>query len=658
MHRLLKFVISSSLLSFVFTCTIQAAQNNGTIHGAKWVKGRYGYALEFDGRDDYVDLDNIATRLDDDATGTISLWVKHERLGSNPADTQGLFAFYKDGTNRGKLQVDRNDHKYAFGMNIGGSWDINFKSDNATDTGNWHHVVITQDGTISRMYVDGNVQAATDSGEWLDDIGALSRVEIGRIASQNAMETDGIIDEVRIYNRALSASEVKSRYQYNTDFRNGLVAEWKFDEGRGNIAYDTHAKPAIKPQEKKRVAYGRPEIIVTAEKEIEETLEEVAVKEVQPEQKSQSPFITFFIETPETYARKVKKSAEVLKKYGTNRAMVEFIKKKRREAPLAPRLTFAGYCLLILVIGILLLVIWVVARKKRPKVLAKSEPGIRPATQTIISTTESSREAKPLIVNKYELIREMGRGGMGIVYEAVNKQLDKKVAIKKMREEVSLNPREKKKFLREAKISAKLHHSNIVDIYDIIEEDGVVYLVFEYVNGKTLEEILNERQKLNVKESIDVILQVCKALQFAHNERIVHRDLKPSNIMITSDNSFKVMDFGIAREAKNTVSRVSGGKDTSGTLAYMAPEQELGTYDAKADIFSLGVCLYEMLTGELPFKGPNFYLQKEKMTYRKIREINPEIPQEIESIIDKCLQADKEKRYTSTQGLMEEWKDI
>ncbi|MFH1956914.1 MAG: serine/threonine-protein kinase [bacterium] len=300
---------------------------------------------------------------------------------------------------------------------------------------------------------------------------------------------------------------------------------------------------------------------------------------------------------------------------------------------------------------------------------------------TLTSAPVQKPSSESILKEKYEILREIGRGGMGIVYEAVNKKLGKKVALKKMKEELAINPREKERFLKEARRVAELHHPRIVDIYDIVEEEipspnlspegrgkreGGIYLVFEFVDGRTIEQMLNSGMKFKVNEAVKIIKQVCEALEYAHGKKIIHRDVKPSNIIVCPSPDLspkgrgmmvKVMDFGIAREAKNTYSRLTG-KDTSGTLAYMAPEQELGSYDVQSDIFSVGVCLYEMLTGELPYKGPNFYLQKEKMSYRKIREINPEIPQGIESIIEKCLQPEKENRYQSVAELIDQIADL
>ena len=279
----------------------------------------------------------------------------------------------------------------------------------------------------------------------------------------------------------------------------------------------------------------------------------------------------------------------------------------------------------------------------------------RPLSETVVGGTHTGESE--YIGKKYQIIREIGRGGMGIVYEAVNKEIGKKVAIKKMKEELAINPREKKRFLEEARRVAELHHPNIVDIYDMFEESGNVYLVFEYVDGETVDNILNHKTRFSLENTKRIIFAVCSALEYAHNKRIIHRDIKPSNIMETKERYVKIMDFGIAREAKDTLSRLTG-KDTSGTMAYMAPEQHLGSYDARSDVFSLGVTMSEMITGELPFKGPDFYLQKEKMIYRPASELVPELPKQIDELISKCLQADKEKRYKTVNDLIMDLRDI
>jgi len=272
-------------------------------------------------------------------------------------------------------------------------------------------------------------------------------------------------------------------------------------------------------------------------------------------------------------------------------------------------------------------------------------------------TGQTEQGAGMYIGKKYEFICEIGRGGMGIVYESLNKEINKKVAIKKMKEEIAINPREKKRFLEESRRVAELHHPNIVDIYDMFEEGGNVYLVFEYVDGETVDILLNRKERLGYPETIKIIMSVCEALKYAHNKRIIHRDLKPSNIMVSQSSWVKVMDFGIARELKDTLSRLTG-KDTSGTLAYMAPEQHLGTYDVRSDIYSLGCTMYEMLTGDPPFKGPDFLAQKERMVYRQPTEIVPELPGEINEVIKKCLDKDAENRYHSAEDFMNEIKRI
>ncbi len=265
---------------------------------------------------------------------------------------------------------------------------------------------------------------------------------------------------------------------------------------------------------------------------------------------------------------------------------------------------------------------------------------------------DETRVAAPSVSEKYELIREIGRGGMGVVYEAVNRQIKKRVALKKMKEELALNLREKERFLAEAQRVADLHHPNIVDIYDICEQDGNVYLVFELVKGETVDEMLNRGKRPAIKEALRIACDVCRALEYAHGRRIIHRDIKPSNIMLASDGFVKVMDFGIAREAHDTLSRLTH-VETSGTFSYMAPEQHLGAYDAGSDIYALGATLYEMLTLEPPFRGPDFLAQKREMVFKPLRDRAPEVPEELEKIVRRCLEAERGKRFQTAAAIKE-----
>jgi WD40 repeat protein len=264
---------------------------------------------------------------------------------------------------------------------------------------------------------------------------------------------------------------------------------------------------------------------------------------------------------------------------------------------------------------------------------------------------EDSRRISQLKGGKMELLKEIGHGGMGIVYSVFDKSLNRKVALKRMRDELYLSNKEADKFLNEARMVAQLNHPNIVVVYEIIEQDDMAYILFEYIDGQSLEQMLeNSSSGLPYNEVMRIVEQICNGLSYAHNHNVIHRDLKPSNIMLAHDGLVKITDFGIARMAKDTILRLTGA--STGTLAYMAPEQELGTFDARSDIYSMGVLIYEMLTGELPFRGPNFYLQKEKMIFKPATELVPELPHEMNAIINRCLEADREKRYASVDELL------
>jgi hypothetical protein len=254
-------------------------------------------------------------------------------------------------------------------------------------------------------------------------------------------------------------------------------------------------------------------------------------------------------------------------------------------------------------------------------------------------TLASNARADGLVGGKYRVLREIGRGGMGIVFEAVDIKLDRVVALKKMREELKLNPRDLSRFFKEARTVARLQHPGIVAVYDVLDDPDEPWVVFEYVQGRTIEQFGNEQGRLKPSECLRIMAAAADALQYAHEQGVVHRDFKPGNIMVTKSGQVKVMDFGIARQVKDTVARVSG-KDSSGTLAYMSPEQEVGENSPQGDVFAFGVCFYEMLTGELPFMGPNFLVQKREMRYKPASTLVEGLDANFDVFIAACLAPD------------------
>ena len=216
----------------------------------------------------------------------------------------------------------------------------------------------------------------------------------------------------------------------------------------------------------------------------------------------------------------------------------------------------------------------------------------------------------PKLGATYVLGPEIGIGGMGVVYEAFDKALQRPVAVKVMRPEMLGEAGARERFLEEARTVAALHHPAIVDIHAIVEDKAGLCLIFERIEGRTVEEILRERRRLSITEARSLLKPICQGLEFAHRHGVVHRDLKPGNLMVTTAGLVKLMDFGISRQERGPAALTPGQKATArGTPYYMAPEQEYGEVRRESDIFSLGACLYEMVTGQRPYPAP-----KEKMS--------------------------------------------
>ncbi len=265
-----------------------------------------------------------------------------------------------------------------------------------------------------------------------------------------------------------------------------------------------------------------------------------------------------------------------------------------------------------------------------------------PAPATLPPPKEA--QAGTVLGSNYRVERVLGRGGMGVVYEATDLTLQRKVAIKRMTDELLKAGQDLELFVNEARLVASLKHPNIVEIYSILREGGLLHLVFEYVEGKPLSAFLEKGQRVTLKSAKSVVRQVSAALDYAHSRKVIHRDLKPSNMMVAHGGAIKVMDFGIAHQAKMTVARMTR-TGAWGTPPYMAPEQELGHIGRETDLFALGVCLYEMVTAQLPYTGPNFLAQKRERFYPPATSVVGGLPPGLDTVIARALAPDPKERF-------------
>ena len=261
-----------------------------------------------------------------------------------------------------------------------------------------------------------------------------------------------------------------------------------------------------------------------------------------------------------------------------------------------------------------------------------------------------------IVGERYEIIGRIGSGGMADVYKAKDHKLNRLVAVKVMKAEFSEDKGFIAKFRKEAQAAAGLAHPNVVNVYDVGEDNGIYYIVMELVQGITLKDYITRKGKLTVREATSIAIQVSLGLEAAHKSNIIHRDVKPQNIIISTDGKVKLSDFGIARAASsNTIS-----SNVMGSVHYSSPEQVRGGYsDAKSDIYSLGITMYEMVTGHVPFDGDTTvaiaikHLQEEMESPRKYV---PDLPYSLEQIIFKCTQKSVDRRYSSMSEVIEDLK--
>src|ERR1044071_9709175 len=255
-------------------------------------------------------------------------------------------------------------------------------------------------------------------------------------------------------------------------------------------------------------------------------------------------------------------------------------------------------------------------------------------------------------ISHYKILEKLGEGGMGVVYKAEDLKLERPVALKFLPANLLSSAQDKARFVQEAKSASALNHPNVATVYEIDEADGQMFIAMEFVDGTTLRE---KMAGISLKQAVDIGVQIADGLAAAHEKGIVHRDIKPENIMVRKDGLCQIMDFGLAklRGTRSKISRLTKAGSTIGTAGYMSPEQVQGQEtDHRSDIFSLGVLLYELFTGELPFKG----VHETALMYEIVNvdpapmsAVKPEIDQALDLIVLECLEKDPNERTQSVK---------
>lgn len=261
-----------------------------------------------------------------------------------------------------------------------------------------------------------------------------------------------------------------------------------------------------------------------------------------------------------------------------------------------------------------------------------------------------------LVADRYRIVRMLGEGGMGNVYQAEDLELDRPVALKFIRPDLASHPEVLTRFKQEIILARDVTHENVVRIFDLGAANGLKFITMEYVEGRDLKELIQEGHEFEPPDASRIVVQICRALNAAHQAGVIHRDLKPQNVMIDAQGNARVMDFGIARSME--ISGLTRTGQMLGTPDYMSPEQAMGQLvDARSDIFSLGLIFYEMMTGELPFKADNSMatlLRRTQERARPPKKLDPDIPDNLDAIICRCLETDPERRYQDVKEILED----
>ncbi len=288
------------------------------------------------------------------------------------------------------------------------------------------------------------------------------------------------------------------------------------------------------------------------------------------------------------------------------------------------------------------------------------------SSEEISAPTETLEAAKEELTtgstfaDRYQIIEELGKGGMGKVYRVIDKKLKEEVALKLIKPEIGSDKKTVERFSNELKLARKIVHKNVARMFDLNEEKGNHYITMEYVPGEDLKRLIRKVGQLGSGKTISIAIQVCEGLAEAHRLGVVHRDLKPNNVMIDEEGNVRIMDFGIARSLEEK--GITGAGMMIGTPEYMSPEQVEGKkVDQRSDIYSLGIILYEMVTGRVPFEGETPFsiaFKHKSETPRNPKEVNAQIPEDLSRVILRCLEKDKELRYQSAGEVRSELENI